>query len=56
LDVGVYCDSPAILARIAAVMGTEIVQTRITEDRDLVRRHALRRFGGVVIEAWRYDQ
>jgi hypothetical protein len=56
LDISVYCEGAAELARVADVLGVEVVQNPSYDDDDAVYHCVSRRFGQIAVEAWRYER
>jgi hypothetical protein len=56
VEVSVYCDSRAELARVAERLGVEVVRDRRYDAEKETYWCARRRFGRVALEAWRYGR
>ncbi len=56
LEVAVLCDDPADFARVVALLGVEPSGYPSYDGEEGTYRFALRWFGRVAVEAWRYEQ
>ncbi|MGH3658995.1 MAG: hypothetical protein ACRDUA_20255 [Micromonosporaceae bacterium] len=56
VDVNVQCPRDGDLSRVAELLGAEVAHDPVCDTDDATYLCARRRFGGVVLEAWRYDR